>query len=144
MAQSNGNGKHSHIKGWGSDLDHHNRPAYPKERMPPRLPGIHWTQPDQQEPRVQVLHSIEHDGLTPLFGSSVPPSGLSGVVRRGAFKLSENDLRHWLLLFLADRINVVEGLMDDVRKSKRTPVIGAVSAVAAAAGVFAWLVRKKR
>ena len=144
MAQSNGNGngngKHSHIKGWGSDLDHHNRPAYPKERMPPRLPGIHWTQPDQQEQHVQVLHSIEHDGLTPLFGSSVPPSGLSGVVRRSAFKLSENDLRHWLLLFLADRINVVEGLLDDVRKSKRTPVVGAV----VAAGLLAWLLRKKR
>ena len=29
----------SHIKGWGSDLDHKNRPAYPMERKPPRLEG---------------------------------------------------------------------------------------------------------
>lgn len=29
------------IPGWGADLDHANRPAYPMERMPPRLPHAH-------------------------------------------------------------------------------------------------------
>lgn len=31
-----------------------------------------------------------------------------------AYKLGENDIRHWLLLFLADRINVVEGIGQDL------------------------------
>ncbi|MFI5159146.1 MAG: hypothetical protein ACHQF4_09795, partial [Sphingobacteriales bacterium] len=47
--------------------------------------------------------------------TSVPPSGLSGAIRRFAFGYSENQYRHWLPLLLADRINVVEGLIDDVR-----------------------------
>ena len=29
----------THIKGWGADLDHKNRPAVPMERTPPRLEG---------------------------------------------------------------------------------------------------------
>jgi hypothetical protein len=44
----------------------------------------------------------------------VPPSGLSGVIRRFAFKYSENSYLHWLPLLLADRVNVVEGLVDDL------------------------------
>ena len=32
-----------------------------------------------------------------------------------AFKYSENHYGHWLPLLLADRVNVVEGLLDDLR-----------------------------
>lgn len=107
---------HAHINGWGADLDHKNRPAYPKERTPPRLEGIHWDQPEQQAQNVEILHSNERPGITPVFGTSVPPSGLSGMIRRSAFKFSENDMRHWLMLLFADRINMVEGLGDDLMK----------------------------
>jgi hypothetical protein len=44
----------------------------------------------------------------------VPPSGLSGVIRRFAFKYSENSYLHWLPLLLADRVNVVEGVLADL------------------------------
>ena len=67
---------HAHINGWGADLDHKNRPAYPKERTPPRLEGIHWDQPEQQAQNVEILHSNERPGITPVFGTSVPPSFL--------------------------------------------------------------------
>ena len=107
---------HAHNNGWGADLDHKNRPAYPKERTPPRLEGIHWDQPEQQAQNVEILHSNERPGITPVFGTSVPPSGLSGMIRRSAFKFSENDMRHWLMLLFADRINMVEGLGDDLMK----------------------------
>ncbi|HYD33220.1 MAG TPA: hypothetical protein VEA39_01515 [Methylophilaceae bacterium] len=107
---------HAHIQGWGADLDHANRPAYPKERTPPRLEGLHWHEPDQQPVSVEVLHSTERPGLTPVFGTSTPPSGLSGMIRRVAFKYSENDMRHWLMLLFADRVNMVEGLGDDLMK----------------------------
>lgn len=104
----------SDIPGWGADLARADRPAYPRERHPPRLPAHAQRQPAQQLPQVEVLHSLERPGLTPVFGSTVPPSGLSGRTRRYAFGFSENDLRHWLLLLLADRIHVVEGLAQDL------------------------------
>lgn len=102
------------IQGWGADLDPAARPAVPKERTPPRLPEVPWDQPEQQPRTVKVFHSTERPGLTPVFGTSVPPSGLSGLIRAGAFRFSENDLRHWGLLLFADRVNVVEGIIDDL------------------------------
>jgi hypothetical protein len=108
----------SHIKGWGVDLDHKNRPAYPKERTPPRLENVHWHHPENQPVTVEVFHSVERPGLTPVFGTSSPPSGLSGRMRAVAYKLSENDIRHWLLLLLADRVNVVEGLIQDLSRGR--------------------------
>lgn len=106
----------SHIKGWGADLDRRNRPAYPKERTPPRLEGLHWTDAGQQPRHIQVFHSTERPGITPVFGTSAPPRGLSGKLREIAYRLSENDIRHWLLLLFADRVNVVEGIGDDLRQ----------------------------
>jgi hypothetical protein len=102
------------IPGWGSDLDRAQRPAVPKERRPARLEGLHWHEVEPQAAAVTVLHSSERAGLTPVFGSTVPPRGASGLLRRVAFGYSENDLRHWLLLLAADRVNVVEGLVDDL------------------------------
>lgn len=109
---------YSHIQGWGADLDHANRPAYPKERTPPRLEGVHWEQPEPQQRNVEVFHSTERGDVTPVFGTSAPPSGLSGRLRRFAFRYSENDIRHWLLLLFADRINMFEGLGADLRRGK--------------------------
>ncbi|MEC4721931.1 hypothetical protein RY831_22435 [Noviherbaspirillum sp. CPCC 100848] len=106
---------YAHIPGWGADLDHKNRPAYPMERTPPRLDNVHWTHPENQPVNVKVYHSTERPGITPVFGTSTPPAGVSGMVRGVAYKLSENDIRHWLLLLLADRINVVEGIGEDLK-----------------------------
>ena len=106
---------HSNIPGWGADLDHANRPAYPRERMPARLEGLHWDEPEQQPVHDTVFHSTERPGITPVFGTSTPPMGLSGRLRNIAYGWSENDIRHWMLLLLADRINVVEGIGEDLR-----------------------------
>jgi len=106
--------KYAHIQGWGADLDEADRPAYPMERTPPRLEGVHWNQPEPQRQRVEVLRSNERPGMTPLFGSPCPPRGLSGKLRRLAFRYSENDLRHWLILVAADRVDVGEGLIEDL------------------------------
>ena len=108
--------KYAHIPGWGADLDHANRPAYPRERMPPRLEGVHWDQPEPQPAHIEVLKSIEHPTRPPIFGTGPAPSGLSGSIRRYAFGFSENDLRHWLLLLFADRVNVGEGLVSDLAR----------------------------
>jgi hypothetical protein len=102
------------IQGWGADLDKSVRPAVPMERTPPRLDNVHWDAPEHQPRTVKVFHSTERPGLTPVFGTTVPPSGVSGLIRAGAFRFSENDLRHWLMLLFADRVNVVEGIIEDL------------------------------
>lgn len=107
---------YAHIPGWGADLDRKNRPAYPMERTPARLENVHWTHPEMQPVKVKVYHSTERPGITPIFGTSTPPTGLSGKIRDMAYKLSENDIRHWLMLLFADRVNVVEGIGQDLRQ----------------------------
>jgi hypothetical protein len=102
------------IEGWGVDLDPAARPAYPKERTPPRFIDPHWDELEHQRATVRVFHSTERPGLTPVFGTAQPPSGVSGMIRGTAFRYSENDMRHWLMLLFADRVNVLEGILDDL------------------------------
>jgi hypothetical protein len=106
----------SHINGWGADLDRKNRPGVPMERTPPRYTPPPVDKLPQQEQNVEILVSTERPGITPIFGTKQPPSGLSGMMRRAAFRWSENDMRHWLLLLAADRVNVVEGIGEDLAK----------------------------
>ncbi len=108
----------SHIKGWGVDRDHKDRPAHPMERTPPRLENVHWETPEDQPLNMTVFHSTERSGVTPLFGTSTPPRGLSGAMRAKAYGWSESDLRRWLTLLVADRVDVFEGLFDDLRRGR--------------------------
>lgn len=109
--------KYSHIKGWGVDADPKNEPTYPmKKYTGDDHQRLKWERPPQQPFDMEVLHSVERPNVTAVFGTSVPPSGLSGVLRRFAFKYGESLYRHWLPLILADRINVVEGIVDDLKR----------------------------
>lgn len=129
----------SQIPGWGADLDRRNRPAVPMERRPPREDDAHWDVPEAQAQTVEILHSNERPGLTPVFGTACPPSGLSGRIRRAAFRHSEGRLRHWMMLLLADRVNVVEGLVHDASRHRRMHSVTIVGVVALLAAV--WLAR---
>jgi hypothetical protein len=52
---------------------------------------------------------MEHAFLTPVFGTSCPPKGASGALRKYAYaKYSEARAAHWLLLLAADRVDAVE------------------------------------
>ncbi|RLK31728.1 hypothetical protein [Cupriavidus plantarum] len=104
----------SDVLGWGADLDPKDRPGYPRERTPPRVKGPPLDELVPQPRRIVVHHSVERPGITPIFGTSAPPTGISGALRHAAFQLSENDVRHWLLLMFADRVNVVEGIAGDL------------------------------
>lgn len=106
---------YSHIKGWGIDADPKNDPTYPmKRRNNGEHAGYSWERPTLQPQTVEVLHSNERPNVTAVFGTSTPPSGLSGMIRRFAFNYSENSYLHWLPLLLADRVNVVEGIVEDL------------------------------
>ncbi|GAB7189526.1 hypothetical protein NUM3379_02320 [Kineococcus sp. NUM-3379] len=94
------------IPGWGADLDPRDRPSVPRE-----LPVA---DPEPVEPVQQVEHeprerSLEHARLTPVFGTAVPTKGLSGVLRRLAYRRwSEARNAHWLVLIAADRVDALE------------------------------------
>jgi hypothetical protein len=65
-----------------------------------------------------------------VFGTSTPPSGLSGMIRDIAYRLSENDVRHWLLLLFADRVNVVEGIGQDLMRGRIPNILAEMGAKA--------------
>jgi hypothetical protein len=106
----------SEIQGWGADLDPAVRPAVPMHRYPQRFVDMQTDDIPAQPLRddMKVFHSNERPGLTPIFGTAQPPSGISGLLRKASFHYSENDLRHWLMLMFADRVNVVEGIIEDL------------------------------
>lgn len=104
------------IPGWGVDADPENDPTYPmKHRNGADYERLNYDRPPQQPLTVEVLHSIERPNITAVHGTSTPPQGLSGAIRRMAFKQSESTYMHWFPLVVADRINVVEGIIDDIR-----------------------------
>ena len=110
IADSNKN-----IIGWGIDADPDNNPTYPMKRYTGAdHDRLNYDRAPQQPQTMEVLVSNERPAITRVFGTSSPPSGLSGMLRRYAFRFSEGSSGHWLTLLLADRINVVEGIIDDI------------------------------
>ncbi|WP_049822634.1 hypothetical protein [Arthrobacter sp. H41] len=93
------------IPGWGVDFDPKDRPSYPKEVFDPAGTGAHWDYPEEQQNRECRERSIEHERLTPVFGTSAPLHGVSGAIRRYAYRYSEGRAAHWLILIFADRVD---------------------------------------
>lgn len=102
------------IPGWGSDLDRSRRPGVPRDGAPEL--GVEWLYPQipRQETTTLIHKSTEHGQLTPVFGTSCPPRGLSGRLRNIAYRFSEGRLARWMTLMFADRIDVVEDVVGDV------------------------------
>jgi hypothetical protein len=67
---------------------------------------------------------------------------VSGAIRRLAYKLPENDLRHWLMLLAADRVNMVEGIVEDLAQGHIPNVLGEMGIRAELRHNPAGLVRK--
>ncbi|HKO56201.1 MAG TPA: hypothetical protein VJ276_10010 [Thermoanaerobaculia bacterium] len=106
-------GRYARVPGWGADLDPTNRPAVPKEK-PSNVTNVRGDVPlSRQVPTTKIFMSVEHPDLTPAFGTSCPPRGLSGMLREYAYQYGEGRLRRWMTLMLADRIDVIEGIVDD-------------------------------
>jgi len=106
---------HTTVKGWGIDADDRNEPTYPmKNYTGDDHQRLGYERPDLQITDGTELHSNERPSMSAVFGTTVPPSGLSGALRRYAFRYSEGHYLHWLLLIFADRINVLEGIGRDI------------------------------
>ncbi len=94
------------IPGWGVDLDPKDRPSVPRERFDTGLSGAHWEFPERQPEKWPRERSNEHKFLTPVFGTSCPPKGVSGTMRKYAYRrFSEARAAHWLILVAADRVD---------------------------------------
>jgi len=110
------------IRGWGTDLDPARRPGHPHE-TPSEVRTPRGRIPERQVPRTKVYVSIEHDGITPVFGTAAPPRLVSGLIRDWAFRYSEGRVSHWMLLLLADRVNVIEGNLEDLARGRNTEML---------------------
>ena len=144
------------VPGWGIDADPDNDPTYSyRDRSNDDHSG-QWARPAQQQSDVELLQSVEHKQTPAVFGTSSPPRYLSGWMRRAAFRWSESNWAHWMLLMGADRVNMVEGLAEDLARLKvpnlskemglkargRHDKKGVLTAVGVAAaiggGIYAW------
>jgi hypothetical protein len=114
---------HSHIKGWGIDADPKNDPTYPMQNRK-EGPSKYERKGQNQQPVLQeVLHSNERPNVSAVTGLGPEPSGLSGKLRRFAFEHGEGEFSHWIPLLLADRINAVEGIVNDIRDGRFPDII---------------------
>jgi hypothetical protein len=76
---------------------------------------VGWT---GQPPKARVTVGLRKL-LPPVYGTAQPPKRLSGLLRRVAYRTGEHQARHWLLLRIADRLDVIESRVDDVLARRR-------------------------
>lgn len=89
------------------DADKARRPGNPMEHVPAPIANAHWLTPDQQ-PAVPGLLVDPSRTLTCTFGTQQPPRGLSGMLRRAAYRLPDYRMRRWAMLIFADRVDALE------------------------------------
>jgi hypothetical protein len=108
--------KSATINGWGIDANPDNDPTYPmKNRTDAEQKGYSWERPTQQPIQMEILRSIERPNISAVYGTSTPPKGLSGQIRRFAFRYSESSWGHWVPLVVADRVDVIQGIISDLK-----------------------------
>jgi len=89
------------------DREPRDRPGVPM--LPEQVVAVGPLAVAQQVTSVPVLVGVDVGELTPVFSSAVPPRGLSGLMRRRAYAIPEHRARRWIMLLLADRVDVWEG-----------------------------------
>jgi hypothetical protein len=121
------------VEGWGVDLPREVRPGVPREHEPQADPGAHWISPEWQ---VSGEEALEREGLprmTPVYGTAQPPRGVSGWLRRRAYRVPDYRASHWMALLFADRVEVL---------GFRLRQVWPLAAVAGAAGAGLWALRR--
>jgi hypothetical protein len=114
---------------WAIDLELSRRPGVPMERNPPRpFPNTRYPPEMQPGGPPAHLHGRKNKTAPPVFGTSVPLKGLSGVIRKFAYSLPDHRPTHWFLMLLGDRVDSWE-----YRAMKLLPIAVPL------AGVALWL-----
>lgn len=116
----------SDIIGWGADADPSMRPGVPRELPEPRrVRGAWWDEPERQADDPDMARP-SYKRRTPMFGTAQPACGLSGLIRKSAYRIPEYRTSHWLALLLSDRVNAVEwalGMRGDAKKGGKASVL---------------------
>ena len=126
------------------------RPGVPMEAEASPAEGAHGP-PRRQDNVGTHLVRAGLEEPTPVVGTAQRPHGLSGVIRRRAYEIPEHYARHWSLLLLADRVDVMEdrlgeamarplermGMDEGARRVRENPL-----PVLAATVVGAWLAKR--
>lgn len=122
--------EHASIPGFGADADPKNRPGTPMEHAPRPHPDAR-VPPTPQQSDVRVFkHGQPARKFPPVYGTAQPPKGLSGALRAVAYKYPDHWTRHWMLLLLADRVDVVEsGLRRHLRGASAAAAVLLVGGV---------------
>jgi hypothetical protein len=89
----------------GIDLDPSRRPGVPRERQPASWPNTRYPPSRQQTAPSVPKHGRPGKRMPPVYGTAVPLHGLSGLVRKTAYRYPDHWARHWTLLLFADRVD---------------------------------------
>lgn len=88
----------------GIDRELRRRPGVPQFREPRPWAYARWPITQQQGiPSVQSRHRPR----TPVFSTALPPKGVSGQIRRFAYRIPDHRPIHWLLLMTGDRVEAM-------------------------------------
>jgi len=93
---------------WGVDRKEDDRPGIPKETFPEPLSLAHPAELIHQQSDEPKPFIGPNRFLTPVYSTSLPPRGLSGLMRRAAYRFPEYKARRWMMLLAADRIDALE------------------------------------
>jgi hypothetical protein len=121
-----------------ADADPSSRPGVPMIKPSGTSAPIGKPALDQQQTDVTVLVGVDVGKLPPVFGTAQPPRGLSGLMRRSAYKIPEHKAGRWMMLLMADRVDVWESRM------RRHPILSAVVVAAVIGGVTASRPRRSK
>lgn len=89
----------------GVDLELSRRPGYSALRGIRPFPHAKWPVA-QQHRRVKVfMHGRPNKTFPPVFGTDVPPRGLSGAIRAYAYRYPDHMMRHHMVRLFADRVD---------------------------------------
>ncbi len=90
---------------WGVDRDRARRPGVPMMRAPQPWPHTRFPPARQQGEPSAPMHGRPNKTMPPVFGTAVPLHGLSGAVRRLAYRYPDHAPAHWVLKMLGDRVD---------------------------------------
>jgi hypothetical protein len=89
----------------GFDLDPARRPGVPKERTPAPWPHARFPPARMEATPSAPTHDRKGKPMPPVFGTAVPLHGVSGLLRKAAYRYPDHVTRHWTMLLLADRVD---------------------------------------
>lgn len=95
------------IPGAAADLEPSSRPGVPMETQAQPLAGAR-APITPQHSDVPVFKHSGRKQMPPVYGTAQPPKGLSGLLRKTAYSYPDHQVRHWMVLLLADRVDVWE------------------------------------